>query len=160
MVVLAVVAGGCGLNTSSVGPMDGGDPFDPALVTQPGATSDCDRPSGNFFSFPTLESLEDTLHGTWELCTNQGLFREPQAGLFIANNNHWVLLERVEDRLVPKAPGGGVNSGVLAFYGLEQVNFESEVGTIITSARIGDDPRLFFINNAGTETFVYAFVKP
>jgi hypothetical protein len=127
-------------------------------IAQTGGTSACDRPKGDQFWPSSLDELQQTFHGTWQLCSNVGLFEQQQAGMFIGPDDRYVFLELVGGKLVPKT--GFQNKGHLEYLYMSQVNFVSDMGgTIVASPPIfSDDPRQFLINNQGFGMYTYGRV--
>jgi hypothetical protein len=130
----------------------------PPVVAQPSGLSACERPTGDRLSPATLPDLQQTIRGTWQLCSMVGLFDRPQAGIFIGDDDRYVFLDLVGGKLVPQS--GLENKGQLTYLGTSQVNFTSDMGgTIIAAPPIfSDDPRQLLINNEGVEMYTYGRV--
>jgi hypothetical protein len=151
-------------------------------TTQPGGASICDRPAGDRFRPSSLAELQQTIRGTWLLCSDVGLFDEPQAGILIGDDDTYVLLELIGGQLKPKA--GLENEGHLEYYPDDSsgsasvfnahVNFVNGMGFTITAAPpiFSDDPRLLLIYNSavsvggsvkgtgGVEIYTYGRATP
>jgi hypothetical protein len=145
-------SGGAGAGGGAVASGSGG-------VAQSGGASMCDRPTGDRLRPSSFAELQQTIRGTWVLCSNVGLFHQPQAGMLIGDDDRYVFLELVGGQLVPKA--GLQNKGHLEYLdpsGSTQVNFVSDMGTTIIAAPpiFSDDPRQLIINNEGVEMYTYA----
>jgi hypothetical protein len=127
-------------------------------ISQPAGASACDRPTGDRLAVSTVGQMQQTIRGTWQLCSTVGLYHEAQAGIFIGNDDRYVFLELVGGKLVPKT--GLENKGHLEYLGSLQVNFVTDLaGSIDASPPIfSDDPRQLLINNEGVETYVYGRV--
>lgn len=148
----------------------------PTTLTQASATGECDRPAGNRLMFSSFAEMQKTIRGTWQLCTDVGLFHQPQHGMYIGPDDRYVFLDLVGGKLVPKT--GLENEGHLEYFDPFQVYFVSAVHSnpsavnviaspmydgetyIIAAPPIfSDDPRFLFINNEGVETYRYGAVK-
>jgi hypothetical protein len=154
-------SGGAGAGGATVGPGTGGS-------TQPGGASACDQPTGDPLRPASIAALQQTIRGTWQLCSNVGLFHQPQSGMFIGPDDRYVFLELVGGKLVPKT--GLENKGHLEYIdtslengpGAMQVNFVSDLDltTIAGPPIFSDVPRQLIINIQGIETYTYAAVAP
>jgi hypothetical protein len=154
-------AGATGATTGAGGATGGGA----TEIAQPTGGSGCDRPAGDRLRTSSIEEVQSTIHGTWLLCSSLGLFRQPQAGMFIAPDESYVFLDLVGGKLVPKT--GLFNKGHLEYLdtssfngpGSTQVNFVSDMGGTIDALPIfSGDPRQLIIDNNGVDTYTYGFV--
>jgi len=161
----AGATGGAGI---SVSPTGAGGAGAAGGVTQTSGASTCDQPAGGPIRFATLAELQQTVRGTWQLCSNVGLFHQPQAGIFIGPDDRYVFLDLVGGQLVRKT--GLLNQGHVEYKDLSAqngpgffaVSFVSDLDTTIFASPpiFSDSPRQIIINNEGVETYVYATASP
>jgi hypothetical protein len=127
-------------------------------IAQPTGASTCDQPTGDRLAVSTVPELQQTIRGTWQLCSTLGLFRQPQAGIFIGDDDRYVFLDLVGGKLVPKT--GLENKGHLEYLDTLQTNFVTDLGGFIDAAPpiFSDTPRQLIINNEGVDIYTYGRV--
>ena len=126
-------------------------------IAQPAGASACAQPTGDRLTVSSVAEMQQTIRGTWQLCSMLGLDRQPQAGVFIGDDDRYVFLDLVGGKLVPKT--GLENKGHLEYLDTLQTNFVSDLGGFVTSFPIfSDDPRQLIIDNEGVDTYTYGRV--
>jgi hypothetical protein len=125
-----------------------------AVVRQPLGAGGCDSTGGDVWKPSNTAEQMMAFQGTWLLCSDLGLFRTPQAGVYIGPDHKYVFLEKRNGRLVLKS--GLDNKGRLEFWG-DQVNFVSDLERwiFVSPPLFTDDPRILTINNGGVERYKY-----
>jgi hypothetical protein len=123
-------------------------------LSQPTGASACAQPTGDRLTVSSVAEMQQTIRGTWQLCSMLGLDRQPQAGVFIGDDDRYVFLDLVNGQLVPKT--GLQNKGHLEYLDTLQTNFVSDMGGFVTSFPIFSDvPRQLIIDNEGVDTYTY-----
>jgi hypothetical protein len=130
-------------------------------IKQPSGDLPC-GPVGAQFYPASRDAQMAAMRGTWVLCSQLGLFRRPQAGIYIGPDDRWVFLERRDGGALVPLTGLENKGRVEAAPGTDrQVNFVSDLGgTIIASPPVFNDaPRLLEIDNNGVDLYTYALVR-
>jgi hypothetical protein len=121
------------------------------------------QPTGDRLYLDSADAVRQAIHGTWQLCTNVGLFDVEQWGVLIGPDDRYDFLDLVDGQVVAKP--GLLNKGHLEYldegvqYGhaVIQVTFVSDMNGFIDSPAIfSGDPRMFFFSNEGVEMYIYA----
>jgi hypothetical protein len=142
--------------TPGGGTTDSGLPA--GTIAQPAGASACARPTGDRLPVSSVPQMQQTIRGTWQLCSDVGLYHQAQAGIFIGDDDRYVFLDLVGGKLVPKT--GLENKGHLEYLDNLQVNFVTDLSGFIDASPpiFSDDPRQLIINNEGVETYTYGRV--
>jgi len=174
--VLSLLAIGCngGALNSPVSQVDGSTTMDSATPATDGGAPATDVPAwASALCAPSLgerlwvqspDDMRTTLTGQWVLCSPDGLFGQPQAGVAIGADDRWRMLAWSAGTLTlqPGLEHAGAMEYLDATQGgqvLVQVNFVGDIGgTIISIPVVSDTPRMLLIDNNGVVTYRYAKV--
>lgn len=145
--------------------MDAGAPAidgPPATDVPAWATALCAPQLGERLWVQSPDDMRTTLTGQWLLCSESGVFMQPQAGIEIGADDRWRMLAWSAGQLTlqPGLEHAGAMQYLDATQGgqvLVQVNFVGDIGgTIISIPVISDVPRVMLIDNNGVVTYRYA----
>ena len=128
------------------------------------ATALCAPPLGERLWVQSPDDMRATLTGQWVLCSESGLFMQPQAGIQIGADDRWRMLAWSAGQLTLQP--GLDHAGAMEYLDasqagqvLVQVNFIGDIGgTIISIPVLSDVPRIIVIDNNGVVTYRYAKV--
>jgi hypothetical protein len=124
----------------------------------------CGQNPGARVVLSTVTGARLAMSRRWLLCTEMGLTHQAQAGLEIAPDDHFYLLDRAPDGALVRQRG--VRAEGLVQYldiapgiGLDhpdiQVNFDVGSGYVISHPAVSQAPAFLIINNNGVYTYRY-----
>lgn len=163
--VAGLATGGiAGASGGTAGQSGGTDSPEAIALTPDEAAALCAPALGQKLPTGTIAEMKAALPGAWVLCSAQGIFTRPQAGIYIGPNDRWALMTWSGEQLVVQR--GLDYEGSLEYIDTSemngrptiQVNFVNEYAWTFIAAppTFSDEPRMMVLTTNVVSPMRYA----